>query len=113
MRGGKCLMKKNRFLVSKYGNLLIKFIFNTNCSEFTTSYRGFNMEKLKRFNLNSVRATGYSFFMGTIIELIRLGYKITETPIIFRDRLHGKSKIEKIELLRTIYYLIYLKLKKH
>ena len=113
MRGGKCLMKKNRFLVSKYGNLLIKFIFNTNCSEFTTSYRGFNIEKLKRFNLNSVRATGYSFFMGTIIELIRLGYKITETPIIFRDRLHGKSKIEKIELLRTIYYLIYLKLKKH
>ena len=51
--------------------------------------------------------------MGTIIELIRLGYKITETPIIFRDRLHGKSKIEKIELLRTIHYLIYLKLKKH
>jgi len=113
MRGGKCLMKKNRFLVSKYGNLLIKFIFNTHCSEFTTSYRGFNMEKLKRFNLNLVRATGYSFFMVTIIELIRLGYKITETPIIFRDRLHGKSKIEKIELLRTIYYLIYLKLKKH
>jgi hypothetical protein len=50
--------------------------------------------------------------MGKIIELISLGYKITETPIIFRDRIYGKSKIEKIEIFRALYHLICLRLKK-
>ena len=40
--GGKCNMKFMRFLISKYGNLVIKYILKTNVSENTTSFRGFN-----------------------------------------------------------------------
>ena len=54
IKGGKCLMKGKRLLLSKYGNLIIKFILQIDCNEFTTSYRGFNLKKLSNFHLNLI-----------------------------------------------------------
>jgi dolichol-phosphate mannosyltransferase len=106
IKGGKCLMKGRRLLLSKYGNLLIKRILKTRVSEFTTSYRGFNLKKLKGFSLKMVKNSGYSFFMGTVIEILKRNFKIKEIPIIFKDRSKGVSKIPKLELLRTVKNLI-------
>src|SRR5210317_2175889 len=61
-KGGRCLMKGKRLLLSKYGNLIIKKILNINLTEFTTSFRGFNLKRLNKFNLNKVKTKGYSFF---------------------------------------------------
>ena len=110
--GGRCLMKTSRLLISKYGNLLIKKISGINCNEFTTSYRGFNILKLKDFSLKNVRAKGYSFFMGTLFEIEKKGFFIKEIPIIFKDREKGVSKISKIEIFRTIKNLLILSVKK-
>ena len=106
--GGKCLMKGRRLLISKYGNILIRLILGINCNEFTTSYRGFNLKKLDSFNLNFVKAEGYSFFMGTIYEIAKRKIEIKEIPITFKDRFAGYSKIPKIEILRTLKNLTIL-----
>jgi dolichol-phosphate mannosyltransferase len=108
MEGGKCLMKKSRLFVSKYGNLLIKFVLKINCTEYTTSYRGFNLQKLNNFNLNMVKNKGYSFFMGTIFEINKKNFSIKQIPITFSDRSKGYSKIPKFELWRTLKNLIIL-----
>ncbi len=94
MKGGKCLMKGKRLLISKLGNMLIRNILRINLTEFTTSYRGFNLKKLRNFNLNKVKTKGYSFFMGTVFEIHKLKFAIKEIPIIFRDREKGYSKIQ-------------------
>ena len=112
VKGGKCLMSGRRLLMSKFGNKLIKNVLQINSNEFTTSYRGFNLSKLKNFHLNKVSNKGYSFFMGTLFEIDKLGYKIKEIPIIFKDRQKGLSKIPKIEILRTIKNLLILFFKK-
>ena len=75
-------MSGKRLVMSKFGNKLIKNILQINSNEFTTSYRGFNLLKLKNFHLNQVNNKGYSFFMGTLFEIDKLGYKIREIPII-------------------------------
>ena len=36
MKGGKCLMKGKRLLLSKMGNMLIRNILRINLTEFTT-----------------------------------------------------------------------------
>ena len=105
-------MSGRRLLMSKFGNKLIKNVLQINSNEFTTSYRGFNLSKLKNFHLNQVSNKGYSFFMGTLFEIDKLGYKIKEIPIIFKDRQKGFSKIPKIEILRTIKNLLILFFKK-
>jgi dolichol-phosphate mannosyltransferase len=112
MKEGKNLMKKKRLFLSKYGNLLIKFFLKINCSEYTTSYRGFNLKKLTNFNLNLVKTKGYSFFMGTIFEINKKKFEIKEIPITFKDRSHGYSKIPKLEIFRTLKNLIILFLEK-
>tara|TARA_Y100001970_G_C14128969_1_gene800573 strand:- start:537 stop:1253 length:717 start_codon:yes stop_codon:yes gene_type:complete len=108
MHGGKCEMKGIRLFISYFGNKFIKFVLNSKCSEFTTSFRGFNLKKLKNFNLDIIDNVGYSFFMSTIFELERKNFNIKEIPITFYERTAGKSKIEKIEILRTLKNL-YLK----
>ena len=112
IKGGKNTQPVFRYLISYLGNKLIKLILKINLNEFTTSYRGFNLKKLNNFNLNQIKGKGYSFFMETVIVLNRLGYKCFEFPIQFNDRVHGKSKIPKIEIFRTFKNLMLLFLKK-
>ena len=107
--GGQCLMKGRRLIFSKYGNLIIKFIFQLDCNEFTTSYRGFNLKKLNNFHLNLIKTKGYSFFMGTVHEIFKQKFKVKEIPIIFSDRKKGYSKIPRVEMLRTIINLLILR----
>lgn len=112
IKNGKCKMSILRFILSKCANCLIKFILKTNLNENTTSFRGFNLNnmRMKKINLNRVSSSGYSFFMECIFYLIRKKCSIKEIPIVFNDRKHGKSKISKLEILRTLKNLMLLKL---
>ena len=109
VHGGKNNMKLSRLILSYFGNKLIKFILKIPCDEFTTSYRGFNLNKLSKFNINDVKSKGYSFFMETIFWISKKGYEIKQLPIIFEDRSKGKSKISKIESFRTLKNLFIIK----
>ena len=114
MPGGKCNMSLPRLALSILGNKFIKIMLNIKCHEFTTSYRGFNLEKLKNFNLNNVEAKGYSFFMETIYLLNKNIIEIHEIPINFKNRTQGKSKIPSLEIFRTlirVFSLFLIKLK--
>lgn len=111
MTGGKCNMSLPRLLLSIMGNKFIKFLLNISCHEFTTSYRGFNLRKLKNFNLTSVKAKGYSFFMETIYILNKRKFSIYEIPINFENRTHGKSKIPTLEIFRTLIRVFILSLR--
>jgi len=82
-------------------------------NEFTTSYRGFNIRKLENFHLNSVKESGYSFFMGTLFEINKKKFAIKEIPITFVDRKKGVSKIPKLEIFRTLKNLIVFIFKKN
>ena len=83
-----------------------------NCDEFTSAYRGFNLDMLKSFDINAVSSRGYSFFMETIYHINNKGFIIKQIPIYFKDRKEGKSKIPKIELFRTLLNIIKLKILK-
>ena len=109
VEGGRNDLKGFRLFLSKYGNLFIQFILRIKLNEFTTSYRCFDLLKLKKFNLIKVNAKGYSFFMYTIYLLDKQGYSIKEIPITFHERNFGKSKIPKIELIRTLFNIFLIK----
>ncbi len=106
--GGKNIQPFFRYLISYFGNKLIRTLLRIKMKEFTTSYRGFNLNKLKNFDLKIVKGKGYSFFMETVVRINRLGFSCAEFPIKFKDRKYGKSKIPKIEIFRTLKNLIYL-----
>ena len=108
-KGGSCNINIFRFLLSYFGNKFIKFILNIPSDEFTTSYRGFNLYKLKNFDLKEINSKGYSFFMETIYLINKKKHKIKEIPIKFKNRIYGDSKIPKIEIIRTFSNVIRLR----
>ncbi len=110
MEGGNCEMQGLRLLMSIIGNKVIRLVLKLKCNEFTTSYRGFNIEKLQNFNLNIVKSKGYSFFMETVYRISQKGFKVQEIPINFKNRTKGQSKIPKIEIFRTLKNLFLLKI---
>ena len=113
IKGGKNDMKKLRLLLSIFGNKFIRIVLNSEGTEFTSSFRGFNLVRLKDFSFNQVKSEGYSFFMETVIRINRLGFKSFEFPIHFKNREHGVSKIPKIEIFRTLFNVLKLLIKKH
>jgi dolichol-phosphate mannosyltransferase len=112
MSGGKNKLSLFRFVLSFCGNKFIKNVLAIDCTEFTSSFRAFNIKKMKNFHLNMIKSKGYSFFMETIYQIDKLNFKIVEIPIIFEVRSKGDSKIPKIELFRTLKNVIRLFLTK-
>ena len=112
MKGGKNNLNLFRFILSYLGNKFIKIVLNIRCTEYTSSFRAFNLRRMNKFNLNIITSKGYSFFMETIYQINHLGYNIVEIPIIFENRLQGESKIPKNELIRTLLNVIRLYLNK-
>ena len=102
MTGGKNKLNFFRFALSFIANKVIKYLLNLKCSEFTSSFRAFNLKKMKNFQIEKINSKGYSFFMETIYQVNKQGFNIIEIPIIFEVRLHGESKIPKSEIFRTI-----------
>ena len=111
MKGGRNELTFLRFLLSYFGNKFIKYILNLDFTEFTSAYRGFNLKKMKKFNLRMINSNGYSFFMETIYQINKFKYKSFEIPIIFATRKQGKSKIPKIEIIRTLFNVVRLYIK--
>jgi len=77
-------------IASRLGNVLILILSRVPLHDFTTALRAIRREVIRDVKTES---KGNSFFMEFIIKAYRRGYKTTELPIIFRDRVAGKSKL--------------------
>ena len=94
VRGGQYEVKSfqtlKKSIASRLGNILITFLSGVPLHDFTTALRG-----IRREVAHSVRtdSQGNSFFMEFVIKSYREGYRVTELPIVFRDRVAGKSKL--------------------
>ena len=48
---------------------------------------------LETIDLPSVRSRGYAFQVELTNRSVRAGFRVTEVPIVFRDRVRGTSKM--------------------
>ena len=62
-------------------------------TDATGGFRVFRRECLIGINLDRIKASGYVFQVEMIFVAQRLGYNISEVPIHFPDRQHGRSKM--------------------
>ena len=59
----------------------------------TSGYRAYRASALAAIDPHDTSAEGYAFLTEFVRRLTRHGYRIVETPIVFRDRTRGKSKM--------------------
>jgi dolichol-phosphate mannosyltransferase len=48
---------------------------------------------LEAIDLDTVGSRGYAFQVETTYRAIRRGFRVTEVPIVFRERRAGRSKM--------------------
>lgn len=112
MPGGSCDYTGYRRHVSVLGNIAARFLLGIKLHEFTTSYRAFRVISLQRLDFSRLLVGGYSFFLTMIAEAASRDLRITETPIHFRERGYGVSKIPAFEAIRGIANLMRLAIRK-
>jgi len=61
----------------------------------TAGFRIYSSSILKKINLEAINSEGYSFQIEMTRAVHKLGGKIIEVPIVFRERENGVSKMSK------------------
>ena len=96
----------SRLLMSKVGNLLVRYIGGiTQVKDCTSGYRAIRASYLKELDFSYLSTRGYSFQSSLICDLAWRGADISEIPIEFSSRQGGDSKLalrDQIEFLLNI-----------
>ncbi len=95
-----------RLLLSKVGNLLVRYVGGiTQVRDCTSGYRAIRASYLKGLDFSYLSTRGYSFQSSLICDLAWRGADIFEIPIEFSSRKGGDSKLalrDQIEFLLNI-----------
>jgi len=82
-----------RQLLSRGGSWYARTILGVGVRDLTGGYKCFHRRVLESLDLAAVRSSGYSFQIELTSRALRAGFRVQEIPIIFTERLHGRSKI--------------------
>jgi glycosyltransferase involved in cell wall biosynthesis len=96
---------RRRRMVSRWGNRYAAGVLGLAVNDVTAGYRAYRATALERMQFDSVRAEGYGFQIEMTYRLVRLGGRIVEFPITFRDRTAGESKFSG-SIIREAFGLV-------
>lgn len=82
-----------RRFISRGGNAFARLMLGLKTHDCTGGFRCYRREMLQRVPWGEIRLQGYGFQVGAVYHVERLGGKIVEFPIAFRDRRAGASKM--------------------
>ena len=91
MGGGTVGWNWKRRLLSRVANLSYHFLLGTP-AEATTSFRAYNRRCAKAV-VNMCRRKGFEFQPESSLIAMSQGMKVREVPILFTNRVAGKSKL--------------------
>jgi dolichol-phosphate mannosyltransferase len=91
--GGTTDWPVRRQLLSKWGNSYTRRVLGLPTRDCTSGYRAYRASALTAIDPSTTGAEGYAFLTELVRRLAGQGYCVVETPIIFRDRTLGTSKM--------------------
>ena len=83
----------HRRVLSRWGNRYASFVLRLQVRDCTSGFRAFRASALKEIDPSSTTAEGYAFLTELVRRLVRAELRVMETPIVFRDRRYGVSKM--------------------
>ena len=82
-----------RRLLSKWGNRYTGLVLRAKVRDCTAGFRAYRASMLQDIDPGSTSAEGYAFLTELTRRLVRSKAVIVETPILFKDRERGTSKM--------------------
>jgi dolichol-phosphate mannosyltransferase len=92
-----------RRLISRGGCLYARRVLAVPVRDLTGGFKAHRREALEAIDLHSIRSEGYTFQIEVTYRALRSGLRVTECPIVFRDRRLGKSKMSARIALEAVW----------
>ncbi|WP_075352313.1 polyprenol monophosphomannose synthase [Algoriphagus marinus] len=100
-----------RVLMSYFASVYVNFITGLPVKDATAGFKCYHRSVLKGIKLKEVKFIGYAFQIEMKFTAWKLGFKITEVPIIFTDRTKGTSKMSSGIFKEAVLGVIWMKIK--
>ena len=104
-----------RRLLSRAGSLYARLVLGVGIRDLTGGYRCISRQVLEGVEVATLRSQGYVFNIELTFRALQAGFRVSEVPIVFRDRTVGESKISlsiAIEALWLVPSLRFPKLRR-
>ncbi len=82
-----------RILMSYFASMYVRTILWIPIHDTTAGFKCYKKHVLQTIDLNAIQFTGYAFQIEMKYAAHKLGFKIVEVPIVFKDREKGQSKM--------------------
>jgi dolichol-phosphate mannosyltransferase len=92
----------SRLLLSRGGNWYTRVALGISVRDATGGFRAFRSEALRRIHLDDVASHGYCFQVDLVWRALQTGLTVVEVPIVFTERVHGVSKMDRAIVLESL-----------
>jgi len=99
-----------RKALSAFGNTYARAILWVPTRDVTGGFRMWSRNALSNLPVERIKSNGYAFQVETLYISHRLGYKITEIPIYFAERVQGISKMSLRIQIEAAFRVIQIRL---
>jgi dolichol-phosphate mannosyltransferase len=82
-----------RRFISRGGSMYAGVVLGLRIRDLTGGFKCFRREVLEAIDFDNVRSQGYAFQVELTYRAVQAGFRVTEVPIVFRDRERGQSKM--------------------
>ncbi|WP_337865225.1 polyprenol monophosphomannose synthase [Ignavibacterium sp.] len=100
-----------RLLLSYFASVYTRIITGLPVKDATGGFKCFRIDVLKAIDLDRIKSNGYSFQIEMSFKAYKKGFRIKEIPIVFLDRVKGKSKMSKKIVIEAIFMVWKLRLR--
>ena len=107
VKGGKNLDMTHRKVASSFFRKFASLTLDLQIKDSMSGFGAMKREVLRRIKLNPL---GYKILLEIVYKSKKLGYKIFEIPITFKERKEGKTKAGVVEAFRTLRLIVELRL---
>jgi dolichol-phosphate mannosyltransferase len=106
--GGTVNWPRSRQIISRGVNLLARLFLRLPTRDNSGGYRCYRVSQLRQTDLGGLLSQGYSFQEEVLFRCWLAGARVGETPILFADRRAGSSKVNPVEMVRSLSLLCWL-----
>lgn len=100
----------DRKMLSVLGSLFTRIVWlKFSIHDMTSGFKLTKTSYLKRIDLDNLLSKDFAYKMNILHDVIKLGAKVKEVPIIFYERTEGKSKINQKDQLDSLYVVLRLR----
>ena len=105
-KGGKVEnWPKTRWLMSYFASIYVRIVLFMNIKDTTAGFKCYRRAVLEKINLDNISFMGYAFQIEMKYSAYKLGFKLIEVPITFKDRQLGESKMN-MSIFKEVFWVV-------